>query len=454
MEPELEALVESDNAAGLAARLDRGVDVNASDSTGESLLSLAAASGSVRVVELLLERGAAPNLFAIWPAPLVRAVEAGHLLIVELLIAAGADVGSEPWCEDADLPLVAAMQFARWRIAERLLASGAIEAADERWLGEILEAGLEARGRGRTAVLSGSLRRILERFGQRPLPIDDHLLDRAAKLLRRSADHRALGEELASRVDAFKAAEERISLLFSAEVPDVETIWALVRGAPVASRARLAAAAFCRAGLREEWSLATRFLDFGMDLDYRDANGRTPVMYVAWEGEIELLERLVGEGANLRAVDSDSQNSVIDWSRKGISTETVDYLEGCLRESADRQALDAGADRRLQRLAGAERQREADHLAVEAASEGRWERAVVLLGAGAEIDGRGRRGRTLLMYAVWQGDRERACWLVSQGADPEASDDRGEPVSMYARGADPRDEMFVFWRDELRRIAT
>lgn len=53
-----EDLVDNDNANALEGRILDGMEINAVDNTGATLLHLAAESGSVKCLKLLVQRGA------------------------------------------------------------------------------------------------------------------------------------------------------------------------------------------------------------------------------------------------------------------------------------------------------------------------------------------------------------------------------------------------------------
>lgn len=81
------------DAARLGTYVDQGVPVNLTDSSGNTLLMLAAYHGQAAVVTALLERGADVNrLNDRGQSPLAGAVFKGEDTIVWLLLDAGADV--------------------------------------------------------------------------------------------------------------------------------------------------------------------------------------------------------------------------------------------------------------------------------------------------------------------------------------------------------------------------
>lgn len=80
------------HASILVPYLDAGVPVDLTNSTGDTLLMLAAYHGHAPLVELLLRRGAkADTLNDRGQSPLAGAVFKGYADVVEVLAAAGAD---------------------------------------------------------------------------------------------------------------------------------------------------------------------------------------------------------------------------------------------------------------------------------------------------------------------------------------------------------------------------
>lgn len=86
-------LARDGDTEALLGRLDSGVPVDTADSSGNTLLMLAAYHGRPAVVSALLERGADVNrLNDRGQSPLAGAVFKGDDTIVWLLLEAGADV--------------------------------------------------------------------------------------------------------------------------------------------------------------------------------------------------------------------------------------------------------------------------------------------------------------------------------------------------------------------------
>jgi ankyrin repeat protein len=88
----IEAVMD-DDAAAAETLLDAGADVNATDSTGRTSLTLAAVRGNVEIAQMLLEAGAdLESKTDDGYTALEFAVINGHVEIVQLLIEAGVDL--------------------------------------------------------------------------------------------------------------------------------------------------------------------------------------------------------------------------------------------------------------------------------------------------------------------------------------------------------------------------
>ena len=159
-------------------------------------------------------------------------------------------------------------------------------------------------------------------------------------------------------------------------------------------------------------------------------------MYAAWKGNLEFVQILLEHGADIRACDHEEDCfTAVEWAIYQHQFDVVAYLKKVLRATAEAK-LDAAADAKLEKLEGDNLQKELNRLAVEAASECRWDRSDELLERGAEINGRGRCDRTLLMYAAFQDERKRFELLLENGANPSVKDCRGRRLSRFARTPD------------------
>jgi hypothetical protein len=253
-------------------------------------------------------------------------------------------------------------------------------------------------------------------------------------------------ESLPAGVDVIRALEEEVIDLYGEQERPDEAM-RRIRDAPPEWQCRLAGALLTYAALDARWELVHELLPLtGRNIDQLDGHGRTALMYAAWNGNLELVKRLIALGAGLRRVDSADQDSVLEWALLGHHAEIIAWLEDRLRETA--AAVDAADDARMAALEGEARAVETTRLALEAGSEGRWDRVEDLVSRSVHVNARGRRGRTLLMYAARQGDRRRVEWLVQRGGDLDAKAPGYQTVDVCARDASEEMAGFI---ETLRR---
>eukprot|EP00092_Neocalanus_flemingeri_P106282 GFUD01136358.1.p1 GENE.GFUD01136358.1~~GFUD01136358.1.p1 ORF type:complete len:440 (-),score=128.58 GFUD01136358.1:156-1475(-) len=121
----LHAKAQSGDVDGVQQVLDSGrVHLDSKDQDGTTPLMLAARSGRVKVVSLLLEEGADPNIRKITGVTAIfLASVGGYLDILTKLVEGGAD--PDPQSQEGGTPLMAAAQAGHLDVVEKLLLSGA-----------------------------------------------------------------------------------------------------------------------------------------------------------------------------------------------------------------------------------------------------------------------------------------------------------------------------------------
>jgi ankyrin repeat protein len=68
-----------------------------------------------------------------------------------------------------------------------------------------------------------------------------------------------------------------------------------------------------------------QLLDYGVSVDERGAEGRTPLHYAAWHGNLEPVPLLLERGANIEARDALGSTS-LDLTYRGCSKDVYEYL--------------------------------------------------------------------------------------------------------------------------------
>ncbi|KDO18992.1 TKL protein kinase [Saprolegnia parasitica CBS 223.65] len=116
---------EDGNLAAVQAYLDNSVDVNCTDSSGQTPLHFAASSGRLEIVRLLLKTGAAIDVQAIYGfTPMHYAAWLGQLEVVRFLLAKGAAIDLKD--EGGETPLHRAASYGRLDVVRLLLEKGAV----------------------------------------------------------------------------------------------------------------------------------------------------------------------------------------------------------------------------------------------------------------------------------------------------------------------------------------
>lgn len=102
-------LVEADNAVALETRIVQGMDVDAENETGWTLLHVAVWQNSVKCVRVLVQKGADVNKENMWNmTPIHFAAECGYTECLKVLVDAKANL--DAWDDDAGTPL----HYAAW----------------------------------------------------------------------------------------------------------------------------------------------------------------------------------------------------------------------------------------------------------------------------------------------------------------------------------------------------
>ncbi len=374
---------EEDDAAGVQLLLKQKAKVDARDAQGRSALHEAAYAGHVEIVEALLAAGADPAATdRLARTPVLEAARGGRLAVLERLLAqlqanaakggAGANAATAVDAHGRDALMLAAMsENATPALVERLLALGLDpemrDFDDKRAIDRAAEA-------GRWALVAA-----LDRAYPLPSAVSDAveadapLPDRAPAALLREGLHERRGSELAGLAQLLSPAELGALLHDEAPAPGVEQV--------------------------------ERLLAWGADPGVRDARGDTPLFALLTRGPSALpaLQALLrrgvspaGSGGLARFLAACSAS---EQAARGLEYFALDLLE----RGADPFAPSPAGDPPLA-------------LAVRLG----WSRLLDrLLAIGVALDGRDSHGMSALHLAAALGREAMLKKLVAQGAAPD-----------------------------------
>ena len=73
--------------------------------------------------------------------------------------------------------------------------------------------------------------------------------------------------------------------------------------------------------------IVRQLLDNGVDINYRNYQGDTALLWAAWAGNIEVVRLLLERGADTTLRNNNGNLTALDLARKGNHSETVKLLE-------------------------------------------------------------------------------------------------------------------------------
>jgi ankyrin repeat protein len=215
----------------------------------------------------------------------------------------------------------------------------------------------------------------------------------------------------------------------------------------------------CDAAKRGDLAAVTALLDGGLQVDTRNAEGRTALMMAATNRHLDVVTFLLERGADFNALSGHREkrgSHVLTWAVGGGDLEIVKLLldrgaklnvRGTTGRSPLGQAvigrfpamvqllLDRGADINFPGMEYTPGEKgEEPRLSVPllvAAHEGATEIAELLLKKGAAVDSEDSHGDSALMFAARTGQRAMVDLLIEKGADVNHQGINGHTALIY-----------------------
>ena len=157
---------------------------------------------------------------------------------------------------------------------------------------------------------------------------------------------------------------------------------------------------------QSELRYVERLLATGANLDIKDADGYTALIWASCRGQLEMVEKLLDAGAIVNAKTEHGRTALL-WASKYGHLEIVEKL------------IEAGANINIQDVEGS--------TALLLASEwGHLETVEKLIDAGANLDIQNKEGDTALMKAAAVGDLEIVEKLIEAGANVNMKNNEGQ----------------------------
>jgi ankyrin repeat protein len=167
--------------------------------------------------------------------------------------------------------------------------------------------------------------------------------------------------------------------------------------------------ALCETGTAREIETAIRD---GADVNAKDKDGETALMYAIWNDSPEGLSILLQHGADVNAKDDDGWTALMN----AAGNDSPRSLSILLQHGADPNANDDDGGTAL----------------MHAAFDGNPESISILLQHGADVNAKNNEGFMALMYATRNDNPEVLSILLQHGADPNAKHNNGGTALMHA----------------------
>jgi ankyrin repeat protein len=157
-------------------------------------------------------------------------------------------------------------------------------------------------------------------------------------------------------------------------------------------------------------------LQGGANVNVRDANGWTPLMFAARNGDREAVAELLRRGADVNATNRFGQTALILCDAKTVQ-QLVDAGARFDAQTAFEPGIAGFAQTALMATSDVDKTR-------------------ALLAAGAPVDATNRFGNTALWWAAFRGETERIRLLIGAGANVNLANGNVPPLLLAAENGD------------------
>lgn len=427
------------NAPGIVKLLlDKGVDVDASNSSGATALHLAAKYGRLAIVKALLDKNADVNVKAKGgETPLHEAINAkdpaknpgDRRAIVKLLLDKGAGINAAAATGVTPFMLAYSVKpFDQEVAAAALAAKPEVNAQDNA---------------GKTALWH-----CVQSHATTTLNAHD---ESEWKIPAALSDVPGVNVNLADKAGETPVHYLAANVRKENALPLIKHLAA--KGADLNARNRSGKTALLLAIEGRRYDVMNLLLELKADANLADNEGMSPAIKAAWDGELEVLKTLVdGHGAELNVQTKNRMTpllyaatgsapvakrlAVIQYLlSKNLSADqrktALLYLTSHRRDADSVQIakmlIDNGADVDGQDFKG----NSPLHYAVSGRSRNL---AVLLLNAKANVNAANKEGKTPLFNAASVRDTQMIQLLLKNGADKAVKDQKGKTAADYASG--------------------
>jgi uncharacterized protein len=380
--------------------LDAGADLNATNRTGASPLYLAAINASTAMIERLLDAGADANavLTGEGETVLMLASYTGNPDAVRLLLQRGADANARQFREQTALMWAAVEGHAE--VIEVLLEHGADPRASS-----VPSTRPERRpAGGMTALLFASrqghldaVRALLEGGA----PIDQTGADNTSALLIAVVNgHYEVADLLLENGadPGIADASGRAPLYAAIDLRNVQWSQAPAPELPQAHHMGMIRK-LVAAGADLEARITGKIKHRGsFDMRWTELTGGTPFLRAAWNGDIEVMNFLLEQGADPEAVTEKNETALLLLAGAGWP-----LGQGYIRSDAE---IEASLDLLVEHF-------------------------------GMDVNAVTTEGVTPLMAAAFKGTNNVVQYLADHGADLDAADEEGRTALVWSRGVAP-----------------